>query len=373
MSEISDRFRAGRLARLQDFLAQRRGMLKDYLSAISGSGGRLVFSLIYFIALANALSIADFGLFATASAAGVMLSRILGLRLRFVGLPHRHGPAAPDRRVHRRLPAAGGCCRCRCWRPRHGRHSPSSLPAPCRPRAFAIVIVAEALLWRPAELVIIVNNGMGRFGRAAMLAIIGTAIRAAAAVAFVAMPAGGLAGWTLALSRRQRRVADRGRRCSSIRARGCVLKTGLYFKRLPDALYVAGAEVLFYLQMELDKLLVLALGGAAARRHLRHHHAAGRPDRDPDPRLHDDAGAKDDAGAGNAGAAAASAPASRAASSPYRRWRCCAWRSCCISSRVRSAATSPKPRRWSCWRSSCRDCAIWWNTRPSCCSAAARC
>ena len=52
-------------------------MLKDYLSAISGSGGRLVFSLIYFIALANALSIADFGLFATASAAGVMLSRIL--------------------------------------------------------------------------------------------------------------------------------------------------------------------------------------------------------------------------------------------------------------------------------------------------------
>ena len=41
-----------------------------------------------------------------------------------------------------------------------------------------------------------------------------------------------------------------------------VLKTGIYFKRLPDALYVAGAEVLFYLQSELDKLLVLALGGA---------------------------------------------------------------------------------------------------------------
>ena len=70
------------------------------------------------------------------------------------------------------------------------------------------MIVAEALLWRPAELVIIVNNGMGRFGRAAMLAIVSAAIRAAAAVAFVAMPAGGLAGWTLALSRRQCRLAD---------------------------------------------------------------------------------------------------------------------------------------------------------------------
>ena len=86
--------------------------------------------------------------------------------------------------------------------------------------AFAIVIAAEALLWRPAELVIIVNNGMGRFGRAALLAIISAAIRAAAAVAFIAMPAGGLAGWTLALSRRQRGLADRRRRCSSIRASG---------------------------------------------------------------------------------------------------------------------------------------------------------
>ncbi len=33
---------------------------------------------------------------------------------------------------------------------------------------FAAVIVAEALLWRPVEVVIIVNNGMGRFGRAAI-------------------------------------------------------------------------------------------------------------------------------------------------------------------------------------------------------------
>src|SRR5262245_51484339 len=77
MSEISDHLRPMRLARLRDFLATRRGLAKDYLSAISGSAGRLVFSLVYFVALANALSIPDFGLFATASAAGVMLSRLL--------------------------------------------------------------------------------------------------------------------------------------------------------------------------------------------------------------------------------------------------------------------------------------------------------
>ena len=157
--------------------------------------------------------------------------------------------------------------------------------------------------------------------------------------------------------------------CSTIHASGSSLKTGLYFKRLPDALYVAGAEVLFYLQMELDKLLVLAIGGAQL---------AGiyaiimrlvdltaipiraftmmlvqKMMRAPEmlARLAVRAGIEGgdlrgiDAGAAQPGD------------------------HCCISSRVRSAATSPKPRRWSGWRSSCRDCAIWWSTRPSCCSA----
>ncbi|HEU4985542.1 MAG TPA: lipopolysaccharide biosynthesis protein, partial [Rhizobiaceae bacterium] len=64
---------------LADVLKDKRGVLRDYLSAVSGSAGRLIFSLAYFVALANALSISDFGLFATASAAGVMLSRILAL------------------------------------------------------------------------------------------------------------------------------------------------------------------------------------------------------------------------------------------------------------------------------------------------------
>jgi O-antigen/teichoic acid export membrane protein len=109
--------------------------------------------------------------------------------------------------------------------------------------------------------VIIVNNGMGRFGRASMLAIVSAAIRAAAAVAFVALPTGGLAEWTM--------LYLAANAASLILAvlyyyprQRLVLKTSLYFKRLPDALYVAGAEILFYLQMEFDKLLVLALGGA---------------------------------------------------------------------------------------------------------------
>ena len=78
MTEIGDTTQSPKMARIQVFLTSRRGVLRDYFTAISGSAGRLVFSLAYFVALANTLSIADFGLFATASAAGVMLSRILG-------------------------------------------------------------------------------------------------------------------------------------------------------------------------------------------------------------------------------------------------------------------------------------------------------
>lgn len=260
MSEFTNTLRPGRLARLQELLAGQRGLVKDYLSAISGSAGRLVFSLVYFIALANALSIADFGLFATASAAGVMLSRLLAFG--FVSSVYRIAAVRP-RLVGiftagflflsvLSLPVLFAAS----WAV-FAIFFSGTMPA----GVFAIVIAAEALVWRPVELVIIVNNGLGKFGRAALLAIITAAIRAVAAVAFISSAASGLVEWswtylaanlfTLALAvvffyPRQR----------------LALKARLYFKRLPDALYVSGAEVLFYLQMELDKLLVLSLGGA---------------------------------------------------------------------------------------------------------------
>ncbi|MDG4882616.1 hypothetical protein [Mesorhizobium sp. WSM4884] len=50
---------------------------------------------------------------------------------------------------------------------------------------FAAVVFAEALLWRPVEVVLIVNNGLGKFGRAAVLAILATALQAAGAVLFM--------------------------------------------------------------------------------------------------------------------------------------------------------------------------------------------
>ena len=52
---------------------------------------------------------------------------------------------------------------------------------------FAIIIVAEALFWRSAEVIIIVNNGLNRFGISAGLVIFGTVTRAVAAVLFTWM------------------------------------------------------------------------------------------------------------------------------------------------------------------------------------------
>ena len=69
----------GLLISFRDIISSQRQVLRDYLAAVSGSAGRLVFSLAYFVILANSLTIADFGLFATASAAGVMVGRILAL------------------------------------------------------------------------------------------------------------------------------------------------------------------------------------------------------------------------------------------------------------------------------------------------------
>src|SRR4051812_22402252 len=171
MTEASDIPQRRPLARIGTFVAERRGLVLDYFSAISGAGGRLVFSLAYFVALANTLSIAEFGMFATASAAGIMLSRILAFG--FISALYRTATIRPNL---------------------IGTFTAGflflgvlSLPfliaasyavyliffAGTVPLSvFAAVVFAEALLWRPVEVVLIVNNGLGKFGRAAVLAIL---------------------------------------------------------------------------------------------------------------------------------------------------------------------------------------------------------
>lgn len=238
-----------------------RELLGGYLSAISGSMGRLVFSLAYFVILANTLTIADFGLFATASATGVVLSRIVAfgfssplyraatMRPRLIGL-YAGGYLAMALVSLPVLAVAALLAHALVFA---GEMALST---------FLVIIVTEALIWRSAEIVVIVNNGMGRFGRAAVLVICGTALRALAALGFWLWAAsdsvGAWAPWYAAANLAVLAISL-GWFFPRYRIR---FHTGIVRRRMADSLSVAGAEILFYLQMELDKLLVLGLGGA---------------------------------------------------------------------------------------------------------------
>lgn len=260
MTQTSDMPAAGRMARLFSLVAENRRLLRDYSAAISGSAGRLIFSLAYFVLLANTLSISEFGVFATASAAGVMLSRALAFG--FISALYRTATVRP------RLIGtfAGGFLALALL------STPVLLAGALAVFAlffagdmplfpFLLVIAAEALLWRPTEVVIIVNNGMGRFGRASILTILGTVLRAAAALVLALSPQHDLAAWCWLYLAANLASLVIGAALFFPRQK-LRFRPRLYWPRLPDSLYVAGAEMLFYLQMEFDKLIVLSFGGA---------------------------------------------------------------------------------------------------------------
>lgn len=254
-------FRAtGGLSRARAFASEHRDAIRAYLSMIGGSGGRLLISMAYFVAVANTLSIADFGLFATASACGVMLSRLLAFG--FVSPLYRIAT------VKRRLLGAytagflGGLV--------------LSLPlvALAGLATFALVfngeitlgvftriLIAEILCWRLMEIVVIVSYGVNRFGAGSLLVVIATALKAAAALVFAYGGTDTLSAWSwhyLAANATAALIAVIFY-YPRVRLRWA---PALYLRRWIDAVSVAGAETLFYVQSELDKVLVLSFGGA---------------------------------------------------------------------------------------------------------------
>jgi O-antigen/teichoic acid export membrane protein len=241
-------------------LKSNAGVLQAYGAALSGAGGRLVLSLFYFVALANTLSVADFGLFATASATGITLSRIVGF-----------GFTSPLYRVAAVKPQLIGVYGA-------GYLFFAALSAPVLLAAawaahfiffgnslnlqtFFVIILTEAFLWRSLEVVAIANNGLNRFGRASSLVIAGSALRAIAALLFAFSAVKTIDSWALWYMTANILALAAAATFFMPKAR-LRLKLPLYRRHLTDSLSVSAAEILFYVQSELDKLLVLALGGA---------------------------------------------------------------------------------------------------------------
>jgi O-antigen/teichoic acid export membrane protein len=236
-----------------------RAAISAYLTILSGSAGRLVISLVYFLIVANTLTLGEFGLFATASATGLILSRLLAFG--FVSPVYRVATVKP-----RLLGtyAAGFAGLAALSIPVIVVAAAAVYAALFRGRLeivpFALIVTAEVLGWRLVEVVAIVNNGLRRFRQAALLVILGSSLRTVAAIAFYLLGQASLTIWVFAYL-------------------GATLATALiallFFmpalrwrfdgrilaRRMPDAVFAAGADIVFYIQAELDKLLVLALAG----------------------------------------------------------------------------------------------------------------
>jgi O-antigen/teichoic acid export membrane protein len=239
-----------------------RSTLASYLTVLSGSAGRLVVSLVYFVIVANTLSLADFGLFATASSTGIVLSRLAAFG--FIS------PVFRVATVKRRLLGTylGGFFALLVLSlPVIGLAAALVFTVFFAGKmgilAFGLIIVAEIIGWRLLELVVIVENGLRHFGRAATLVIVGSAIRTGVAVLFW------LGGWTsieawawsyLAANLIGATVAF-SFFLPKVRWR---FIPRLYGRRMHDALSASASDIVFYLQAELDKLLVLGLVGAQA-------------------------------------------------------------------------------------------------------------
>lgn len=248
-----------RLTHWAAILKANLSLVRDYAHLVGGSAGRLLISLLYFVSVANGLSVADFGLFATASAAGIVLSRIANFGfvspLYRVATVKRHLVGAYTAgfllAFALSLPvvalAAAGFFLA-------FFKGEMSLPA------FAAVVAAEVLCWRMLEVVIIVNNGLGRFGRGAVVVIAGSAIRTLAALLFVGLTDRSLLSWSMVYLGANGLAAGLAVAFFYPRVR-LRYTPALYLARWRDSLAVAGAEIVFYLQSELDKLLVLSIGG----------------------------------------------------------------------------------------------------------------
>jgi O-antigen/teichoic acid export membrane protein len=240
-------------------MAVDRQNIADFARITSGVLGRLVISLVYFLIVANTLTVGDFGLFAAASAVGLVLSRLLAF-----------GFISPVYRVatvrHRLLGAyLGGL----------GALALVSLPIIAAIAwlvhilffsgriglvVFLIVVAAEVIGGRVMEFSVITLNGLSRFGSAARLVIIASSLRTLAAITFFWGGWRSLEAWAWLNCGAALLGAALGLVVFMPRVR-LRFRWQLYPRRLKDAILTAASELAFFAQGELDKVLVLTLAG----------------------------------------------------------------------------------------------------------------
>ncbi|MEL6921038.1 MAG: lipopolysaccharide biosynthesis protein, partial [Pseudomonadota bacterium] len=128
---------------------------------------------------------------------------------------------------------------------------------------FLLIVFSEVLFWRAVEAVININKGLERFGPASIIIILGFLMKAGAAVFLTVQVDPDLALWAHIYFAVQGAAALLAIAVFYPKQK-LRFRPRLYVRRLPDAFSVSGAEILFYVQSELDKIVVLAVGGSTA-------------------------------------------------------------------------------------------------------------
>lgn len=236
-----------------------KGKIRAYITLLTGTASRLFISLFYFILVANSLDLDGFGLFAMASATGVILSRLFAF-----------GFVSPHYRIATSKPRLLGVYS-------FGLLVAGLLSVPLMLLiayllylglfsnemllvSFMAIILAEVVFWRGLEITIIVLNGLNQFFIASSLLVMGTFIKLLAALWLAYGPDDSLASWSLyyVLANLISCIIGAGLYYPRVRLRWHLK---LYLSRWIESLSVASSELIFYAQAELDKLVVLAIGG----------------------------------------------------------------------------------------------------------------
>ncbi|HYF53291.1 MAG TPA: hypothetical protein VEA41_03435 [Salinarimonas sp.] len=228
-----------------------------YLRVLTGSVGRVVLQAVYFYVLVNALSIADYGVFATVLAVGLIMAS--GGAFGF------SGPLFRAATMKRRLLGyyLGGLY----------VYALASLPgtillavavhalvlAPyVSLAALLALVVSEVFLWRVIDAVDTVNMGSGRYATGAIASLVGSAARTAAAVAFMAWGDRSLDQWALYYLAGNAVAAAL---CLALLQPRVRLRWSwtLFRARLPQAYSYGVVNLLQTVHLEADKLLILLL------------------------------------------------------------------------------------------------------------------
>ena len=237
-----------------------RRTVENYCKLLAGTSARLGLQAVYFFLLANTLSLAAMGVFASASAVGLMLASFSGFG--FGSLAFRAAAGKPRLLGNYLGLFYGGLL----------LTTPLGLLAALPVyyglfdgsitlTAFLGIIFVEAVLWRIVDVMALSHNGLGRFTTGALVVTVASAIRAGGAVAFVLWGGGDVERWALFyfVSNAGALLAVLAVFPAPVRPRW---RTRLFLSRFRDGAMFALSYFALNAQGQIDKLIVLSLADA---------------------------------------------------------------------------------------------------------------